>query len=99
MEDYIFSHSLVVGNVGQVPTFNARGVQTCIDITLLLNLSPLLLENLKVSCEATFSDHRQVHLNLTLMTDRASVVPDLKKANWNKFREALDKLFSGTLFT
>ncbi len=40
LENYIFSHSLVIKNVGHLPTFTARGAKTSVDITLLLNLSP-----------------------------------------------------------
>ncbi len=42
IENYFFSHSLVIENVGRAPTFITRGLQTCIDVTLSLNLSPIL---------------------------------------------------------
>ncbi len=35
---YIISHNLTIENVGLVPTFITRGTQTCIDITVSLNL-------------------------------------------------------------
>ena len=91
IENYVFSHSLVIENVGRVPTFIARGAQTCIDVTLSLNLSPYSIEGWKVSSDATFSDHRRVDFSMTLKTDIIGATPNLAQANWQRFREFLNR--------
>ncbi len=51
--------------MGHVPTFSANGADTCIDVTLSLNL-PSLLEGWRVSDEATLSDHKHIDFSLGL---------------------------------
>ncbi len=81
-----FSHSLVVENVGCVPTFSAKGADTCIDVMLSLNL-PSPLEGWRVSEEATLSDHDCIVFSLGLGPHSyAEAVPSLVKANWDKFQ-------------
>ncbi len=45
-----------------------------------------------MSSDVTFSDHRCVDFNITLMADVAAKAPDQAKANWQKFRECLSRL-------
>ncbi len=85
IENFIFSHSLVVENMGCVPTFSARGADTCIDVTLLLNL-PSSPERRRVSDEATLPDHKCISFCLGLcLNSYTEAVPNLAKANWDKF--------------
>ncbi len=66
---------------------------TCMDVTLLLNL-PSPLEEWRVSDEATLSDHNCIDFSLGLgLHSYTEAVPNLAKANWDKFQEILNKSF------
>ncbi len=89
IENFIFSHSLVIENVGCVPIFSARGTDTCIDVMLSLNL-PSPLEGWRVNDEATLSDHNHIDFSLGLGPHSyPEAAPNLAKANWDKFQEIL----------
>ncbi len=62
-----------------------------IDITLSLNLSPYTLEGWRVCSDATFSDHRHIEFSLPLLTIATIEVLNLARANWQQFREILDR--------
>ncbi len=44
-----------------------------------------------MSSDATFSDHRRVDFNMTLKTDITGATPNLAQANWQRFREFLNR--------
>ncbi len=89
IENYIFSHSLVVENGRRVPTFSGGGASTCIDVTLSLNL-PSTVDGWRVSDDTTLSDHRQIGFSLGLGQNICTeAIPNVAKANWDRFREIL----------
>ena len=84
LEDYIGSNSLVVENVGCSPTFIARGTSSCIDITL--SGCGGVVRGWEVSPVTSLSDHLLIKFNLNSPRDPVIPKPNLKKADWLKFR-------------
>ncbi len=75
--------------MGWVSTFSARGTDTCMDVTLSLNL-PSPLEGWRVSDKATLSDRNRIDFSLGLGPHPyTEAVPNLAKANWDEFQEIL----------
>ena len=88
LEEFMFGNGLRLENVGTRPTFQARGTETTIDITLTLNLD--LVRDWRVSDVATLSDHMQIEFELELSgREQPKVVRNLRKADWGIFREEM----------
>ena len=90
LEEFIFDHGLTVENVGTKPTFEARGTETTIDITLSLNLDEIL--DWRVSDVSTLSDHRQIEFEVEVKSkEPPKVVYNLAKADWDLFRKEMSQ--------
>ncbi len=89
LENYLFTHSLKFKNVGCCPTFVARGTQTCIGVTISLNLSPLMIEGWEVSKMITMSDHRRIKFYLSLNSKPKRIDAPLGAVSWDEFTNAL----------
>ncbi len=89
LEIYLFTHSLKLENVGCRPTFVARGTQTCIDVTISPNLSPLMIEGWEVSKAITMSDHRRIEFYLSLKSKPKRIDAPLGAVNWDDFTKTL----------
>ena len=83
MEDLMATHGLDLANAGYEPTFVARGTQSTIDITLLLNTT---VENWKVTDEVSMSDHRPIHFSLNMAKPTTAEIPNLKKNRLGSFQ-------------
>ena len=77
------ANGLELANVGFEPTFVARGTQTTIDITLLLNTS---IDNWKVTDDVSMSDLCPICFSINSNKLTATEIPNLKKADWDSFR-------------
>ena len=84
LEDFMMQYGLALGNVGRIPTFAARGTETCIDITLTMNIN---VNEWTVSQKDLLSDHRLITFNLDEAPPAPKKVPDLSKADWTRFTD------------
>ncbi len=89
LENYLFTHSLKLENVGYCPTFVARGTQTCINVTISLNLSPLMIEGWEVSKAATMSNGRRIEFYLLLSIKPKKTDVSLGAVKWDEFTNLL----------
>ncbi|XP_026332152.1 uncharacterized protein LOC113239381 [Hyposmocoma kahamanoa] len=62
--EYLFTTNLQILNKGTVPTFVNKRCRTIIDLTLASEGAVNLVQDLHVSEEASFSDHRWIRFNL-----------------------------------
>ncbi len=88
-ENYLFTHSLELENVGYCPTIVARGTQMCINVTISLNLTPLMIDGWEVSKVATMSDHRRIDFYLSLNIKLKKTDVSLGAIKWDEFTIAL----------
>ena len=88
LELFIAHHKLDIENQGLTPTFQARGAQTIIDITLTARLS-VSVTNWTVSQEYNGSDHNTITFQVE--QDKQKIEPTWKwhKADWTGFTLAL----------
>lgn len=94
LEEFIFAYDLELQNVGRLPTFTGRGAKTMIDITLTLNIDPII--DWRVSQEPTFSDHNLIQFELDLqVVNEKIMIKDLKSTDWSIFRERLEERMEG----
>ncbi len=92
VEEFIFTKSLTLHNLGTSPTFVARGTHVCIDITVSMNLTPDFIETWRVSNEVTLSDHRPITFQITLGHGTPKhKIQNPEKTTWTTFRNRLDE--------
>ena len=88
--EYLSANNLIILNRGNVPTFFNGRRSEVIDITVGTQLVGELIEDWKVSDEPSLSDHRQISFIIKSLSVQASFFKNLKKTNWNLFKESLE---------
>ena len=91
--DLMVNQGLDLANVGSVPTYSRSNVESVIDLTLHTN--GLSIVDWKVSEDDMLSDHRLITFRIDKVGPRveAKKARNLKKANWDRFREKLNSSF------
>ena len=91
--DLMVNQGLDIANIGSTPTYSRTNVESVIDLTLHTN--GLNISDWKVSEADMLSDHRLITFRIddTKSKMEAKKTRNLKKANWNKFRERLKSRF------
>ena len=87
LEDFIFENHLYVHNIGNEPTWMARGLSSIIDITLSLNLSDDDIQGWNVSVRQTFSDHKMITYTLGKPERTKIWSRNYAKAKWSVFKD------------
>ena len=83
LEEFVFQKGLSVHNVGNDPTWEARGSSSIIDITISLNIGDDL-SDWRVN-ETTFSDHNMLSFALGSTQSSKIMVRNFHKAKWPLF--------------
>jgi ribonuclease HI len=89
LDDFIAKYGLQIENAGEVPTFEARGAATVIDITLSRDLG-VSCKNWRVNREFNGSDHNTIEFE---GSQELIEVPEKylwSKADWDLFRETIE---------
>ena len=93
LEDLITSKNLIVTNVGSTPTFVRHNAETLIDVTLMNAYASanLTMTDWEVETDKpSFSDHRYIKFSLGKYEPTERSFRNLKKADWDRFRLALE---------
>ena len=91
MEDFIMQHALVLHNKGKTPTFETTRSASIIDVTLTCNHLANHVENWYVNLDHQMSDHKRLEFELKLKISNKIAVRNFNRANWELFRQLLDK--------
>ena len=91
--DLLVNQGLDLANVGSAPTYSRSNAESVIDLTLHTN--GLNIVDWKVSEDDMLSDHRLITFRIDKvgLKKKAKKARNLKKANWNRFRESLNSKF------
>ncbi|XP_075156714.1 uncharacterized protein LOC142229993 [Haematobia irritans] len=90
--EFILRSNLVVCNKGDAPTFVTKYRQEVLDVTLA---SPELNDKIsewQVLREHSFSDHRYISFSLSGRTSKTIFPPNVRKADWNSYRESFNMM-------
>ena len=92
LELFIAKHNLTIENNSHAPTYESRGSETCIDVTLTCNLS-VSVKNWRVNRDFNGSDHNNIeyHMEEDLMTIPSHWLWD--KAEWVYFQKVVQGPF------
>ena len=90
LEQWILQHGIMIHNTGETPTFANKRCNSCIDVTLSLDLRSSI-KDWEVSQDYNGSDHNTITSNLELVVPKPDPVWNWKKAEWEKFKEILSK--------
>ena len=85
LEEFIFQKGLFVHNIGNEPTWQARGLSSIIDITVSLNLGDELM-GWGVT-KTTLSDHHRLSFVLGTTQNTKVWSRNYSRANWSMFQE------------
>ncbi len=93
LEEFISNRNLIVANVGCVPTFKSHLGESIIDVVLLNQAANNCLDmrDWRVEETETFSDHRYVSFKVGKYKPEKREYRNLKKANWDVFKDELRK--------
>ena len=91
LTDYIIENNFKVENIGNVPTFECSTGKSVIDLTLTRGLK-LKVESWKVCREDNHSDHNTIKFNLMDELIELPAVRPWDRADWGKFKEAIDSV-------
>ena len=92
MEELLLEKNLLVLNCGSEPTFQTVRAQSIIDVTVVNShaMRTLNVNGWEVLSEESFSDHRYIYFSIGKYAPKEEMYRNLKKANWEKFRAALE---------
>ena len=95
--DLINSKSLMVLNEGTEPTFKTIRAESIIDITLINApaIQNLSITEWRVDTSPSFSDHRYIKFKVGGYVPEEESYRNLKKADWNLFRNILTESSEG----
>lgn len=91
LEAFFISVGLTVVNVGSVRTFASTRASSNIDVTVANQATrDMTLADWKVRLDESFSDHRYIEFTCGKYEPTGEESRDLRKADWNCFREQLE---------
>ena len=90
LNDFVLAHNLMVANIGDQPTFTARGRKEVLDATFTNRSATDLLSEWKVADEESFSDHRLITFILSTrpITIRGGRYL-FSKTKWDVFKQKI----------
>ena len=85
LEEFIFEKGLFVHNIGNSPTWEARGLSSIIDITISLNIGDDI--NSWQVIETALSDHNMISFVLDSIQNAKVMSRNYNRAKWDIFSE------------
>ena len=96
LEDIFLTKNLTVMNVGTEATFETIRAKSIIDVTVVNTwmMQTMNLTDWHVSTEASMSDHKYIYYNLGKYVPVEEMYQNLRKSDWEVFREKLPLIHS-----
>ncbi len=91
LEDFILRNNLAVLNTGSCPTYNSRGHETVIDVTLCSPELENRITEWKVNLDFQGPDHHLIEFDLTISKQTVTHQRNLNKGDWLPFQKHLEE--------